>query len=179
MPAALRLQDRPKIMKHTLPIALLLAACQSTHTQAVDENARKELFTTISALEGTWQRSDPTGATSTTEFALSSGGSVVVETMFPGTEHEMTNIYSLDGNSLLMTHYCAGGNQPTMRATAMAGNELSFRSEGVRDLNAPDEPYMGAMTLVFLADGTVEQRWIGMKEGAPEPGHEMTFKLRR
>ena len=167
-------------MKHILPTALLLvAACQSAPPAAVDQDARQELFTAISALEGTWQRSDRTGATSTAEFALSSGGSVVVETMFPGTEHEMTNMYSLDGNSLVMTHYCAGGNQPTMRATAMDGNQLSFRTVGVRDLNAPDEPYMGEMTLVFLADGTVEQRWIGLKEGAPDPGHEMTFTLRR
>lgn len=173
-------------MKHTLLVALLLlAACQSAPNAAVhenapvDEEARKELFTAISGLAGTWQRSDPTGAISSTRFALSSGGSVVVETMFPGTEHEMTNMYSLDGNSLVMTHYCAGGNQPTMRATAMVGNQLSFRSEGVRDLQAADEAYMGEMTLVFLADGTVEQRWIGMKEGAPDPGHEMTFTLRR
>jgi hypothetical protein len=167
-------------MKHTFPAALLLlAACHSTHTAAVDEDARKELFTAISGLEGSWQRSDATGATSPTQFKLSSAGSVVVETMFPGTEHEMTNVYSLDGNSLVMTHYCAGGNQPTMRATAMVGNELSFRSESVRDLGAADEPYMGEMTLVFLADGGVEQRWIGMKRGAPDPGHEMTFTLRR
>jgi hypothetical protein len=167
-------------MKHTLPIALLfLGACQSTGTPAVDETARKDLFATVTALEGTWQRSDATGATSTAEFKVSSGGTAVVETMFPGTPHEMTNMYTLDGNGLVLTHYCAGGNQPSMRATAKAGNELPFQFESVRDLDSDDETYMGAMTLVFLPDGTLEQRWIGMQDGAPAPEHAMTFTLKR
>jgi hypothetical protein len=171
-------------MKLSLPIAFLLlaAACQTYGRPKVatgDEAVRNELFNTVSALEGTWQRTDPSGAISLTEFAVSSGGTVVQETMFPGTEHEMRNMYSLDGNALVMTHYCAGGNQPTMRAERMVANTLPFRLESVRDLNAADESYMGEMTLVFQADGSVEQRWYGMRGGERDPGHEMTFTLKR
>jgi hypothetical protein len=45
----------------------------------------------------------------------SAGGSVVMETMMAGTDYEMINMYHLDGDDLVLTHYCAGGNQPTMR----------------------------------------------------------------
>ena len=41
------------------------------------------------------------------EFRVTSAGSVVQETMFPGSDHEMVNMYSVDGDKLLMTHYCA------------------------------------------------------------------------
>ncbi len=44
--------------------------------------------------------------------------------MYPGMEHEMTNMYTLDGNTLVMTHYCAGGNQPRMRATGVENGRV-------------------------------------------------------
>ena len=49
------------------------------------------------------------------DFKISAAGTVVMETMGPGSEHEMINMYHLDGDDLVLTHYCAGGNQPTMR----------------------------------------------------------------
>ena len=42
------------------------------------------------------------------------GGSAVTETLFPGTAHEMMSVYHMDGDDLVLTHYCAGGNQPRM-----------------------------------------------------------------
>ena len=108
---------------------------------------------------------------------LSAGATVVMETMDPGGDHEMINMYHLDGDDLRLTHYCAGGNQPTMRATALEGNELAFRFESVRDLKSADDVYMGEMTLVFLDDGSVEQRWNALKSGQVD--HGITFKLTR
>lgn len=171
-------------MKLLTPLCLLalLPACQSTanhEVEPVDQQHRKELFQLVSALEGTWSCADSQGNLSTTRFDVTSGGSVVRETMFPGTPHEMTNMYALDGNALVMTHYCAGGNQPSMRARAMEGNALDFDFESVRDLGGPDETYMGAMTMVFNADGTVEERWSGLKDGQVDPAHGMVFKLKR
>jgi len=164
-----------------LPLSLLalMSACRGVSNAAVDEPHRKGLFARVAALAGTWQSSDSSGATSTREFALTSAGSVVREVMFPGTPHEMTNMYSLDGNDLVMTHYCAGGNQPSMRASDMQGDALPFRFESVRDLNDPDQTYMGEMTLVFKDDGSVEQHWAGLTRGRADPEHAMVFVLTR
>ena len=68
------------------------------------------------------------------EFRVSSNGSAVRELMYPGTEHEMTNMYTLEGNTLVMTHYCAGGNQPHMRASKFENGRLAFEPDGVSDL---------------------------------------------
>jgi hypothetical protein len=85
----------------------------------------------------------------------------------------------LDGNTLVMTHYCAGGNQPHMRAQAIEANHLVFLSEGVSDLKTVDEVYMGEMTLVLKDADNIEQRWTALKNGEPVEGGAMVLPLVR
>lgn len=176
-------------MTPTRPIALCLAlaasasfagACRSASTPIVvkaDAAKREALFSAIAALDGRWQGQAPDGQTQFTDFAVIAAGSAVRENMMPGEEHEMTNMYTLDGNSLVMTHYCAGGNQPRMRATSVENGRIEFRADGVSDLKSPDELYMGSMTLVILDDDRIEERWRALKAG--ELDHELTIEMTR
>ena len=162
-----------------LLLALSAAACRSSATPRVveaDPAQRAELFGAVSALQGRWVMEGPAGPFYT-EFALTANGSAVRETMFPGTPHEMTNMYALDGNSLTMTHYCAGGNQPRMRAERLVDGQLEFEPDGVGDLKAPDELYMGAMTLVLVDADHIEERWIAYNQGGED--HSPVFTLQR
>ena len=173
-------------MKTTLALVALfvlpLCACRSASPAVVDADPalREPLFATVTALEGRWEGTATMEGEEVElvhEFAVSSAGSVVHEVMGPGSAFEMTNMYSLDGNGLVMTHYCAAGNQPHMRATAMDGNRLAFRSEGVSDYKASDEHYMGEMTLVVVDTDTIEQHWKAFdREGK---GHANVFTLHR
>ena len=47
---------------------------------------------------------------------VTSAGTAVQETLFPGSDHEMVTMYHLDGDDLILTHYCSLGNQPRLRA---------------------------------------------------------------
>ncbi len=47
-------------------------------------------------------------------YAVTAGGSAVVETIFPGQAQEMVTVYHADGPDLVLTHYCMEGNQPRM-----------------------------------------------------------------
>jgi hypothetical protein len=168
----------------TASLLLLAAACSSTSTPAAgprvvsaDPAAREALFAPLRALEGRWVNEDDPEATVAAEFGVGSAGSALREIMFPGSAHEMTNMYTLDGDAVVMTHYCASGNQPHMRATALEGNRMTFRSTGVSDLNAADEVYMGEMTLVFVDADHVEQHWSALEQGQVD--HAMVFRLRR
>ena len=135
------------------------------------------LFEPLASIAGTWELQGSDGPGERISFQVSSAGSAVREIMFPGTEHEMTNMYTLDGNSLVMTHYCAGGNQPHMRATGITRGSLTFEPAGVSDLSAPDEPYMATMTLVFVDEDHIEEHWTSMRGN--EVDHEMTLRLQR
>jgi len=50
------------------------------------------------------------------KYKVTSGGSAVVETLFPDTDHEMVTVITRDGDDLVLTHYCMLGNQPQMKA---------------------------------------------------------------
>src|SRR5882762_11523952 len=54
-------------------------------------------------------------------YAVTASGTAVVETVFPGREHEMVTVYHDDGPDLVLTHYCMEGNQPRMRAKGAQG----------------------------------------------------------
>lgn len=159
-------------------LALSGAACTTSGPQRVveaDPAHREQLLGAVTALQGRWVMHDPQGD-AFTEFAVTSNGTAVRETMFPGMPHEMTNMYVLDGNSLELTHYCAGGNQPRMRAEKLVDGRLEFRPVWVGDLKSPDEPYMGAMTLVLIDADHIEQRWVAYNQSAE---HSPVFTLER
>ncbi len=172
-----------RTLRLALAVGLGSAACQSSSdTYAVvstDPAVRAPLMDAVAALEGRWTGVAPDGSTGVTEFVVSSNGSAVREIMMPGTENEMTNMYTLDGNALVMTHYCAGGNQPHMRASAIEGNSIVFEPAGVSDLKSEDEVYMGAMTLVIKDADHIEQHWSSYKAGAPDDSHSMVFEMTR
>lgn len=160
---------------HLAAPLLALAACASQTSSGpvaggeltivdADPAIRAPFMEALTALEGRWTSVTPYGE-SEHVFHVSSMGSAVREIMSPGMEHEMTNMYTLDGNGVTMTHYCGAGNQPHMRATAFDGRRLEFRTTGVSDLKDPGEHYMGEMTLVFVDDDHVEQHWTSIENG--------------
>jgi hypothetical protein len=77
----------------------------------------KAAFEKLKGLAGTW--SGPVGTVDgpkgTVRYEVVSGGSAVMEVLFPGDPHEMRSMYHLDRGDLVMTHYCSAGNQPRMR----------------------------------------------------------------
>src|SRR5947207_11511699 len=67
----------------------------------------------IKALAGTWKTSGKPAMS--VVFKPTSGGSAVIETMFPGSGEEMINLYTASGDTIMLTHYCMLGNQPRMK----------------------------------------------------------------
>ena len=90
-------------------------------------------------------------------YTVSSAGSAVVEQLFPGTDHEMITVYHLDGDKLMMTHYCAAGNQPRMHAEPGA-DKLVFTCSGGSNMKESDG-HMHAMTLTFIDDDHFKEEW--------------------
>jgi hypothetical protein len=176
--------------------ACLLGACSShTHTDAncghhapsavtkATPEQQAKLLDRMKSLAGTWESADDKGAMHTSSIiSVTSNGSAVREVMLPGTLHEMTNMYTMDGPNLVMTHYCAMGNQPHMRsvnrAVTNADNMIILGFDGVSNLSAPDQLYMGEMTLTFIDNDHLRTEWRSFKAGVPAD-HTATFDLTR
>jgi len=146
---------------------------------AATADQKKAMLEQVMSLAGTWESPDEKGEWGTgTVMSVSSGGSAVREVMFPGAPHEMTNVYHMDGGSLIMTHYCAQGNQPRLRCTNAKPGELTFTSDSVTNMASPSEQYMGSMTLVITDKNNFEQRWKTHNATA-EHSSELVLKFRR
>lgn len=112
------------------------------------------------------------------EFKVSSGGSAIVETMFPGTPKEMTNVYTLDGNDVLVTHYCAAGNAPRMKLTHNENGTMTFDFVDATNLPDKNKMYMGKLELKFVGPDQVQQTWTSFLNGQPTE-QPMTMTLER
>lgn len=151
-------------------------SCQSTATNApqiaskATDAQREQLLGRFCSLAGTWEATAPDGSKDETVFTVCSQGSALREVMFPGKPYEMTNVYHMDGPTLLMTHYCAEGNQPRMRASAAEGNVVRFAFDSVTNLRASEEPYMGSLVVTFLDSNHVRYEWQHHQAGRVDSG---------
>jgi hypothetical protein len=165
-------------------LAVVLAGCASQSgapkvVQGASPAQQEALLGRVKQLEGKWAMKGPDGSTHVaSEFAVSSGGSVVREIMFPGHPHEMTNLYHMDGPDIVMTHYCAVGNQPRMRAGSMQGNRLVFSFESVTNYTGGDQHCMRDMAIEFKDADTIVEHWRSFIGDKPVPD-ETRFELTR
>lgn len=157
-------------------LALTLALCLSTsialaHPPAkgaeapcMDKKpAKTSLLDKLKPLAGTWLHKDGTVGV---ESRLTSGGSVLLETMVPGTPHEMVNAFHQDGDALVLTHYCAMGNQPRMVASAeKAPGVLVFTLRDATNVDVKTGAYMGQLTLTIVDADHIVQEWQSFKAG--------------
>ena len=154
----------------------VLAAAASPALAAARTPA--EAFTQLKSLEGSWGATaeqvagEPHAEEGTTEgrfeFKVSAAGTVLMETMGAGSEHEMVNMYHMDGDDLVLTHYCAGGNQPTMKLDAeeLAQGRLHFAFTGGTNLDPAVDEHIHSATISWQEDGSVVSDWAAWAGGA-------------
>ncbi len=122
-------------------------------------------------LAGTWLVADKDGKPTeqvASVIKITAGGSVVHETLFPGQPQEMVSLYTVDGQDLIMTHYCVLGNQPRMKADPnSSADQIVFRFAGGGNLDASKDKHMHELTLTFIDDGHIEVQGTGWENGAP------------
>jgi hypothetical protein len=101
-------------------------------------------------------------------YAVTAAGSAVVETVFPGSPHEMVTVYHADGPDLVLTHYCMEGNQPRMRATNPKGSSrFTFEFDGGTGINPKKDRHMNSATIEFVGPDELSTVWTEIEAGKP------------
>jgi len=118
----------------------------------------------VGAWEGTSNMSKE-GAKVRIEYRLSSGGSSVVETLFPGTPHEMVSVYFDNKGQLTMTHYCALRNQPRMKLQKADAQNMSFMFTGGTNIDPKKDTYMRSLTITFVDKNHIIEKWTSFEAG--------------
>jgi hypothetical protein len=153
----------------------------------------KAAFARIKTLAGTWKsetidapkaehgdaKDKKHNANDPVTYKLTGAGSALVETQFPGSDHEMVSVYHLDGEDLRMTHYCAAGNQPRVKLDRANSkpDELIFVFDGGTNLNPEKDMHIHGVTITFHEDGKVTSAWEGYVGG--KKAMTTTFMLTR
>ena len=162
--------------------AALLALSLAGGLAAADDDT---VMARLAELEGEWilldengEETDVIGST----FRITSAGSAIMERMFPDSPdgHEMLNVYHADGDRVLMTHYCAAGNQPRVEVrTTDDENRLELRFDSITNLPTPDADHMRQAEYIFDGEDRLTTRWRSMTDGKLSDENSITFELKR
>ena len=95
-------------------VAFAIAVACSPRSSAGEKAKSAAAFEKLISLVGEWEGTNSAGAVKAT-YTLVSGGTALMERLQSANEPEMITLYSLDGDHLMMTHYCSAGNQPKLR----------------------------------------------------------------
>ena len=100
-------------------------------------------------------------------YAVTASGTAVVETVFPGSEHEMVTVYHADGPDLVLTHFCMEGNQPRMRARGAQGSRFEFAYDGGTNIDPKRDRHMHSATFDLASANEIRSEWSELAEGKP------------
>ena len=153
--------NRKSLVFGVIALALTCAGHASTDSA--------ELMDRLKALEGDWMAVDEQGEVTDqvgARFRLTASGSALHEFMFPGTPHEMLNVYHMDGERVLMTHYCAAGSQPRLEVVpAEEGDGLLLKFESITNLPAPEAHFMHHAEYEWEGEDRLTTLWYASEDG--------------
>jgi hypothetical protein len=133
----------------------------------------KTAFARLKTLAGTWRNDVSEHAKghdvpeSKVIYRLTGAGSALIETDFPGSDHEMVSVYHLDGDDLRLTHYCAMGNQPRLKLDRANStpDKFVFIFDGGSNLDPAKDIHIHGTTILFEEQGGVDCAWEGYAGG--------------
>jgi len=97
-------------------------------------------------------------------------GSAVVHTYGAGTPAEMETVFHMDGDQLLLTHYCALQNAPILRfVKSDKPGELKFVFQGGTNFDPKVDAHLHESTFQIIDNDTIEQRSTVFANGKSTP----------
>jgi hypothetical protein len=152
---------------------IFLLACASAcfaETPATQPSSPARLaFDRFKALEGHWQGKSTKGWEDTGEYKTIAAGSAVMHTSFNAHPNQtMLTVFYMDGEDLMLVHYCVAKNQPRMKATEISpdGRSITFTFVDGGNLASRDKGHMDKAVYVFNeAADTFTTKWTWFQNG--------------
>ena len=131
-------------------------------------------FEFLKTLAGEWERGsgdhEHGSSSRDASFKVTAAGSSVVETLYAGKPNEMVSIFHMDGNQLLLTHYCALKNAPIMKfEKSDKPGEIRFVFHGGTNFNPKVDTHVHQGVFRIKDKNTVESVFVAFADGKPRP----------
>ncbi len=153
-------------------LILLVSACFAVAAEKPTPAATA--FEKMKTLAGNWEATFE-GKPSAMSMQVISAGSALMQN---DNKEDMVTVYHLDGERLMMTHYCAAKNQPRLVAEISPdGKTLSFHFLDITNLANPNAVHIRHMVLTFEDANHFSEQWTGREGG--KDGEAITFRFTR
>lgn len=128
------------------------------------ETDAEKSFHQLAALEGDWAGKGSEGQNVEVSFRMTAGGSALMSEIHGHGHEHMITMFHLDGDRLIMTHYCGAGNQPRMKVVSADAKSVSFEFFDGTNIS-PGAGHMQHVTLT-LPDATHHfEEWVYLDHG--------------
>jgi hypothetical protein len=160
----------------TLRMAVCLITILSASAAFAQSDAQKS-FDQLKSLTGSWEGTNSMGEPVQVSYRMTGDGSALMSEI-NGHGHDMITMFTLDGaNRLILTHYCAVGNQPRMLASASPdGKSVTFNFLDATNLDGPQSAHMDHLVLTVLGPDRHIEEWVFADHGKE---HKEVFDLSR
>jgi hypothetical protein len=148
----------PRIAAYTVIMLFAAAALGQTDAQ--------KSFNELKSLTGSWEGKNSMGQLVQVSYRLTAGGSALMSEIV-GHGETMISMINFDGsNRLLLTHYCAVGNQPRMQATASPdGKTVTFNFLDATNLDSPEAGHMDHVVIAVRDPNHHTEEWVFADHG--------------
>jgi hypothetical protein len=160
-----------KTLRYAIAICLVLFT-----TAAFAASDSQTAFDKLKSLQGSWSGKDSEGRPVNVSNQVISGGSAVLSEI---KGEEMVSLFHMDGDRLLVTHYCAVGNQPRMVASMSPdGKVITFNFVDATNVLSTQPGHMQRLTVTMLDDNHHTEDWDFIRNDGTTLHHER-FDLQR
>lgn len=143
--------------------AITLIVVLSASFVLAESDARKP-FDLLKGMEGNWAGKNQQGQAVQISFRMTAGGSALLSEIRGHGPENMITMFHMDGDRLLMTHYCGAGNQPRMKVVTADAKSVSFEFMDGTNIG-PGDGHMQHVTFTRPdADHHVEE-WVFLDHG--------------
>jgi hypothetical protein len=153
----------------TLRTAVSFAVILTT-LAAVAESNSQQSFNLLKSFSGTWEGKNAQGRPVQVSYRATAGGSALMSEIVPTSEmkgHDnMISMIHMDGDRLLLTHYCSSGSQPRMVASLSPdGKSVTFDFLDATNLATPKTGHMNRVIFTVVDANHHTEDWRFVQDG--------------
>lgn len=135
-------------------------------------------FARLKKLAGRWQAQSSKGWSEEVTYEVVARGSAVVQRIAfaDNPDETMYTVYHLDGDRLLLTHYCEARNQPRLVLVETGKDRLAFDFLDATNLPSRNHGHMDRAVFTFLDDDRFSSRWTWFQDGRERWLEEVAYR---
>ncbi len=163
-------------------LCLLIVSAFSSDEPKNTSTPAQAAFERFKNLEGQWLGRSTKGWEEVVGFKTIAQGSVVVENSFDAHPNEtMMTMFHLDGERLMLTHYCVAKNQPRLEATSFEndGKTITFTFLDATNLPSRDKGHMDKAVFRFADENKFSTQWTWYQNGKESWMEEIVLERKR